>query len=123
MIERRIFDLSYFSSSQFEEIAKEGKKFSEDFSEQGKKFSEEFGKKFDETASKTPYLKQLSESIKGASEELLEGSKHTARLYGGFRDTEERRREKARREKLHHEAMKAQEEANRMEADPKFNSI
>ena len=57
--------------------------------------------------------------MKDAKEELLEGTKNSSRLYGGFKKAEERRRERERREKLFHDAQKAAEELHKkMEENP-----
>jgi len=94
-----------------EQLAKEGKKFSDNVSQKGKEFSDKAGKTFEETTASTPYLKKITDTIKDASEEIIEGSKNQARLYGGFRGAEERKAERMRREKLFHEAQKKEEEA------------
>lgn len=99
---------------QIDNLAKESKKFSENVSQKGKEYTE----KVEES---NPYLKAFSSGIKGASEDILEGTKNHARLYGGFRPAEERRIEKERRLKLYHDAMKKKEaEAQAVtEEDPK----
>jgi len=99
---------------QIDNLARESKKFSENVSQKGKEYTE----KVEES---NPYLKAFSSGIKGASEDILEGTKNHARLYGGFRPAEERRIEKERRLKLYHDAMKKKEaEAQAVtEEDPK----
>jgi len=79
-------------------------------SQKGKEFSDKAEKTFEETTASTPYLKKITDTLKNASEDIIEGSKNQARLYGGFRGAEERKTERLRREKLFHEAEKKKAE-------------
>jgi len=88
-------------------------------SKEGKKFTE----KIEETAAQTPYLNKFTSTIKDATDELAQSSQRSARLYGGFRKAEERRREKQKREKLFHDAQKAKDAENaQTEANPEAGS-
>lgn len=70
------------------------------------------GKEYTEQAEQSnPYFKAFSSTLKDASDDIMEGTKNQARMYGGFRPAEERRIEKERRLKLYHEMMKKKEEA------------